>query len=279
MASSIEWTQDTANPVIACTDAGEECANCYAKFLAWRFQHNGGPYEGLNLVRRDAATGELKWTGNIIFKPHVLDQLRAKKQGRLIFMASMGDVFHQKLAYTDIEQIFNTIRATPQHTYQLLTKRTPNAARFIQWYCDKHGIADDQFANVFPNLWLGVSAGTQKIADARLAVLTSIPQNIVVRFLSAEPLLARVKIGKYLATGRLNWVITGGESGANARRLNWDDARSLRDQCAEHGVPFFFKQEGTPAGQFRGHGTDLLDGVAYKAFPPQAARHFTAKGS
>jgi protein gp37 len=270
--TGIGWTGETGNVVVGCDKAGEECENCYAIGMAYRLQQPNMPYYGLNLVKKDPKTGRLDWTGEVVFRPGVMEKIKSWKKPRLIFIASMGDVFHAKVKYTDLETLFNLIRETPRHIFQLLTKRVPNMARFLNWYCARHNIAAEDFGKVFSNLWLGVSAGVQKTATARLNTLTQIPQSIAVRFLSAEPLVGKVEIGEWLASGRLNWVITGGESGSRARRLKWDWARSLRDECVAAGIPFFFKQEGTPAGQSNGHGSELLDEVEWKQFPPQAER-------
>ena len=138
---------------------------------------------------------------------------------------------------------------TPRHTYQILTKRADRMVGAIQ-----------QLALPLPaNIWLGVSAENQRYFDERVAWLAC--TEAMTRFVSAEPLLGAIDIGGY--DDILDWLIVGGESGSGRRpmELNW--ARSLRDQCQEAGIAYFFKQ----GNSHRPGGDSLLDGVEYRAFP------------
>jgi len=168
---------------------------------------------------------------------------------KMIFVCSMGDLFHEDIPAAVIYRILRVIKETPQHTYQLLTKR-PERARTI-------------FANVLwhngwdrlPNLWLGVSIENQKRADERMPHLLTV-NNVGVRFVSIEPMLAEVSITQYLyclyiftAVGEfkfvpLDWVIVGGETGPGARPVHPDWVRKIRDECLALGIPFFFKHWG-----------------------------------
>jgi protein gp37 len=170
----------------------------------------------------------------VTLHPERLDDPKRRKKPTIWFVNSMSDLFHEQVPFAFIDQVLETIRATPHHRYQILTKRPER----MQTY----------FANrsVPGNVWLGTSVENKKQGVPRIAVLRRI--RCKVRFLSIEPLIEDV--GKLNLRG-IAWVIVGGESGLKARPMQAAWARSVRDQCLRTGVPFFFKQWGA-------HGADGL---------------------
>lgn len=222
------------------------------------------------------------WTGKVALAPDrvICEPLRRRKP-TMWFVNSMGDLFHEVVPDEWIDQVFAVMALCPQHTFQVLTKRAVRMRKYVgdghgprPIHVDAHAVrmsgrALDGREGVvhwpLPNVWLGVSAERQQEADERIPDLLATPA--AVRFVSCEPLLAPVDLrpcwlhrmticgdcpsaadGSEIdcpsADNSLDWVICGGESGRGARPMHPDWARSLRDQCASAGVPFFFKQVG-----------------------------------
>lgn len=211
--SKIEWTEATWNPSIGCTKVSAGCKNCYAETMSKRLQAMGLPaYEN-------------GFEFNIM--PDRLEiPLRIRKPTKF-FVNSMSDLFHEDMPFEFLDKIFEIISETPQHTYQILTKREKIMAKYFN---SRH---------VPSNVWLGVSVESQKV-KSRIDFLRKI--NATIRFLSLEPLLE--DLGTVDFTG-IHWVIVGGESGSKARPMKEAWAISLREQCDRQGVSFFFKQWGT----------------------------------
>lgn len=211
--SKIEWTELTWNPVVGCTKVSPGCKNCYAETLAIRLKAMGTPgYEnGFELTTL----------------PHRLRDPLSRKKPTVYFVNSMADLFHENVPDNFIDSVFETILEAKQHQFQILTKRASRLAEY--------------FANRVPpsNAWLGVSVEDKKYGINRINFLRMVPAKI--RFLSVEPLLE--DIGKLDLTD-IHWVIVGGESGANARPMQIEWVESIRDQCDEAEVAFFFKQWG-----------------------------------
>lgn len=234
--SSIEWTDETWNPIAGCTKVSAGCKHCYAERMAKRLVAMGQEkYEGT--VDTDG-----RWTGLITLDYDALRVPYGWRKPRRVFVNSMSDLFHEGVGWSFIQGVFQTMRETPQHTYQVLTKRP--------WLMRDY-IEHREPAGVPRNVWLGTSVEDQVAANSRIPALLECPA--VVRFLSCEPLLGAVDLGHFLCqTWRrgltmgtyLDWVICGGESGPKARPMHPDWARGLRDQCQVAGVPFFFKQWG-----------------------------------
>lgn len=256
--SKIEWTNNTWNPIRGCSRVSEGCRNCYAEKIAGRFSGKGNAYEGLatlHHVRRpngETETTEARWTGKIAFiEKHLLDPLKLKKPSR-IFVNSMSDLFHEGVTPEMHGDIFNVMARAPQHIYQILTKRPKEMLSVM-----KTGAELDlakkfmgEFKQPWPpsNWWFGVSVEDQKTAEERIPLLLQTPA--AVRWVSYEPALGPVDFTEWtcadVATSpsSLDWIVCGGESGTGARPMHPDWARSVRDQCVEAGVPFFFKQWG-----------------------------------
>ncbi len=211
--TKIEWTEVTWNPSIGCTKISEGCANCYAEVMAKRLQ----------------AMGNKNYKDGFKFKivPERLnDPLKIKKPTKF-FVNSMSDLFHEEMPYEYLDKIFEVISMTPQHTYQILTKRE----KIMADYFSKRPIPK--------NVWLGVTVENSKY-KYRIDYLRRI--NATIRFVSFEPLIGPV--GKLDLTG-IHWCIVGGESGPKARPLKKEWAIEIYKQSKEQGAAFFFKQWGT----------------------------------
>lgn len=216
LATAIEWTDTTWNPVTGCTKISRGCDFCYAERFAERFRGvPGHPFEsGFDLTLRPERIGQpLQW-----------------RRPRRIFVNSMSDLFHKEIPSTFISSVFDTMEKANWHTYQVLTKRSSLMAKFLK--------ARYASSNAPPHIWLGVSVEDSTSA-VRIKHLQGAPAEV--RFISFEPLLG--PIGPIDLTG-IRWAIVGGESGPHARPMNEEWAVELRDQCRASKVSFFFKQWG-----------------------------------
>ena len=254
-ATTIEWTDATWNPVAGCTVVSPGCANCYAIRMAARLAAMGqAKYLGLT---RSTADGP-SWTGKVVCDEASLDIPLRWRKPRFVFVNSMSDLFHAEVPEPFIRRVWNTMAAAPQHTFQILTKR-PRRMRAIAERLER-----------LPNVWLGTSVET---SDHLWRIRELQATRAAVRFVSFEPLLGPVN-DAHLAD--IHWAIVGGESGPGARPMESDWVRSIRDQCAEQNVAFFFKQWGGPRKKRTGR---ELDGRTWNATPrprPSRARHSPA---
>ncbi len=234
--SRIEWTDKTWNPVRGCTKISPGCKHCYAATFAERFRGvPGNAYEqGFDL--------------RVV--PHMLDRPRQWKRPVRIFVNSMSDLFHQDVPDEYIARVFDVMRETPRHQYQLLTKRSARMAEVLE----KTGVPE--------NVWCGVSVENGDYTS-RIADLMRVPAQI--RFLSIEPLLGPIDD---LPLDGIGWVIVGGESGHGARPMDPTWVRSIRDRCVDANVPFFFKQWGGVNKKKTGH---VLDGRTWHEMPDTVA--------
>lgn len=231
-ASKIEWTDATWNPVTGCTKISPGCKNCYAERLAKRLQAMGNPrYEN-------------RFT--VTLHPDLLDQPSRWKRPKMIFVNSMSDLFHESIPDDYILEVFRRMHKAPQHTYQVLTKR-PERMLELSGRLPR--------AN---NIWLGTSVENADY-KSRIGKLRKV--QTFVRFLSLEPLLGDLGT---LRLGGIHWVIVGGESGPRARPIEGEWVRSIRRQCRDQGVAFFFKQWG---GKNKKRSGRTLDGRTYDEFP------------
>lgn len=312
--TKIEWTDATWNPVTGCTKISEGCTHCYIartppfRMAGRRFEHPEGP------DRIGATTG-------VQLHPERLGVPVAWRKPRRIFVCSLADLFHAAVPELHIAKVFAAMHLAPQHTFQVLTKRSGRMRSLLSSHdfrlaveaCARTQAPRATPANAplpwpLPNVWVGVSAETQRWADIRVPDLLRTPA--AVRWVSAEPLLGPLDLSPWLdpvaaceqcdvvcpgcpfgkavicsedyrmwadgkpldeqdvdaafAAGQnvtdhqpirhLDWVVAGGESGPGARPMHPDWARGLRDQCAEAGVAFLFKQWGefAPTGRSKG---------------------------
>jgi protein gp37 len=242
--SAIEWTGATWNPVTGCDRVSKGCDHCYALTLAARlkamgqakYQHDGDP--------RTSGPGF-----GVTMHPAELELPKRWRRPRVIFVNSMSDLFHPKVTADFVAEVFAVMAATPQHTYQVLTKRPRRARQLLRGWAP------------LPNVWLGVSVEADEQVD-RAAVLQDIPASV--RFLSCEPLLGPLPS---LDLKGIDWVIVGGESGPEPRPIRQEWVTEIRDTCLDAGVPFFFKQWG---GRTPKAGGRTLDGRTYDEMPERA---------
>jgi protein gp37 len=230
--STIEWTEATWNPVTGCSKVSAGCLHCYAERMAARLQAMGQ-----NNYRNGFA---------VTCHPQMLDLPKRWKKPRLIFVNSMGDLFHEQVPMEFVQQCFAVMSDTPQHTYQLLTKRSERLAELadaLAWSA---------------NLWMGVTVESQAEVK-RIADLRRVPAAI--RFLSIEPLLGPIEA---LDLSGIHWVIVGGESGPKSRPMKEEWVMAIRDRCLQEGVPFFFKQWGGVRKKATGR---MLEGRTWDAMP------------
>jgi protein gp37 len=226
--SSIEWTGATWNPWHGCSKVSPGCAHCYM----YRDKKRYG--QDPTIIRRSktAFDAPMKW-----------------RRPKTVFTCSWSDFFVQN-ADAWRPDAWEIIRQTPQHTYQILTKRPERIADHLpnDW--------------PFPNVWLGVSVENTAFYS-RIKILQKIPA--AVRFLSLEPLLAPMP--KLLLAG-ISWVIVGGESGPGCRPMQPEWVRDIREQCDRADVAFFFKQWGGLRKDLTGR---VLDGRVWNAMPQHLA--------
>lgn len=235
--SSIEWTDATWNPVRGCTKVSPGCTHCYAETFAERFRGvKGHPFEqgfDLRLVP-EKIRAPLSW-----------------RKPRRIFVNSMSDLFHDQVPDEFITEVANTMVQANWHTYQILTKRSARLSELLRTRLN--------FAAEQQHIWWGVSVEDRRYGLPRIEDLRSAPAST--RFLSVEPLLEDLGV---VDLSKIHWVIVGGESGYGARPMERSWVVSIRKQCRDHGVPFFFKQWGGARKSLAGR---LLDGRTYDEMP------------
>lgn len=259
--SKIEWTNETWNPVTGCDRVSPGCDNCYALTMSARLKAMDQP--------KYQTDGRPETSGpgfGVQTHPDTLDEPLRWRKPRRVFVNSMSDLFHPQVPDEFIARVFAVMLDTPQHTYQVLTKRPKRMRSFV------HLWLGESWAQWLDNLWLGVSVEDQERADQRIPLLLDTPAAI--RFVSAEPLLGHVRLDEirgsngldYLPlTGttapepRIHWVIVGGESGPGARPMQIEWAHQLVRQCQQAGIAVFVKQLGSHFGRDH-HNID--------AFPP-----------
>jgi len=277
--SKIEWTDTTWSPVTGCTKISAGCDNCYAEGIARRFAGGKAFPNGFEVTLRPHRLGDpLKW-----------------RKPRRVFVNSMSDLFHDDIPDEFIAQVFAVMAATPQHTYQILTKRHGrmrsllSSERFRLLVVDARitlngGQYERDHENYpLPNTWLGVSVEDQQWADIRIPALLQTPA--AVRFISFEPLLGPVQLTQWTtvwattSTNRgwgyggatvtasipgLSWAIVGGESGRRHRPMDIDAAADLIDQLMAAHVAVFVKQDSGPVPGMQGR---IPDELWIKQFP------------
>ena len=223
--TQIEWTDATWNPVAGCSIISAGCTHCYAMEMAKRLEAmHIQKYAGLTRKSGQRTV----WNGVVREDRDALAIPYGWRKPRKIFVNSMSDLFHEQVSDAFILEVWQVMRDTPHHHYQILTKRPERMARVVSELID----------DVLPNVWLGTSVEDSEVVH-RIEHLRAVPAAI--RFISFEPLIGPV--GDVDLTD-IHWAIVGGESGHHARPMHPDWARSLRDQCAAAGVPFLFKQWG-----------------------------------
>lgn len=241
VGSAIEWTEATWNPTTGCDKISPGCNNCYALTLAKRLKAMGAEKYQNDGDPRTSGPGFA-----VTVHPDAVALPYSWQAPKLVFVNSMSDLFHAKVPVAFIQQVLTVMAETPQHTYQVLTKRGHRLRKIA------HRL---EFP---PNAWIGVSVENAEHLG-RVDDLREIPA--AVRFLSCEPLLGPLD-GLDLAG--IHWVIAGGESGPRHRQMDPEWVEDIRDACEAAGVPFFFKQWG---GRTPKAGGRTLDGQTYDGMP------------
>lgn len=267
--TAIEWTHVngrrgfTWNPILGCTRISQGCTNCYAMSQAHR-QTVLKPDSPYQRVLKTTDRGQHVWNGEVIRATDAAVWKPRKRQAAAnYFLSSMSDILNPDVLSELIFEIARVMILHNQHTYMVLSKRPEHAQRLLQHW-DYPTMVQPSRARV----WLGTSVEDQQQADTRIGHLRSTGAGV--RFLSVEPLMGPVDL-RLRENTHIDWVICGGESGPHARPMHPSWARSIRDQCTDAKIPFFFKQWGShgPDGIRRpkarnGH---LLDGAEHTAAP------------
>ncbi len=234
--SHIEWTEATWNPVTGCTKISAGCKNCYAERLALRLQAMGNQ--------------RYKRGFRVTLHADVVDLPQRWKTPRRIFVNSMSDLFHPDVPLWFIRRVFKTMVECPQHTFQVLTKRSDRLEKLsvkLPWPT---------------NVWMGVSVEDARVFH-RIDDLRRVPA--AVRFLSCEPLIGSLA---GIDLDGIHWIIVGGESGPHSRSMNIEWVREIFRACRKQHVPFFFKQWGGVRKDLTGR---LLGGRTYDEMPDRVA--------
>lgn len=230
--SSIEWTEMTWNPVTGCTKISAGCKFCYAEVMSKRLH----------------AMGIEKYKDSFKVRLHedALDIPYTWKKQKIVFVNSMSDLFHKSVPLAFIRKVFKVMNDNPQHTFQVLTKRSDRLLELSHELKWTH------------NIWMGVSIEDERVIhrldDLRLTDART-------KFLSCEPLIGPLK---NMNLTNIDWVIVGGESGHKARPMDSDWVLDIMDQCKRGGVAFFFKQWGGANKKKTGR---LLNGRTYDEMP------------
>ncbi len=233
--TKIEWTEHTINPFPGCTKISEGCRNCYAERLAsGRLRR----VRGYSTITTDG-----RWNGSVVDRSvEAKRQLDRIKGHSMVFVNSMGDLFHEAISDVQRDVVYGWMLQRPDLTFQVLTKRPEQAARYYQSCLDD---ADEYDGLPCPivnaaNIWLGVTAENQQMADERIPLLLEIPA--AVRFVSAEPLLGPIEIRATSDERRVDWVIVGCESGPKRRPCETKWVQDIIEQCPAASVRVFVKQ-------------------------------------
>jgi protein gp37 len=262
--TTIQWTDESWNPVTGCSHVSPGCEHCYAERISLRRKWSLKPWTAPNASE------------NVILHPERLEQPLHWRKPRLVFVNSMSDLFHELVPDAFIARVFQVMAKATKHTFQVLTKRPQRMFEWLIQCGNGHGLGwithdGTPPAGAYegtgiaitgtnnwplPNVWLGISVEDQRRAEERIPLLMSTPA--AVRFISAEPLLKDLHLTEYLRVFRptpcdtwpnseleynpIGWVIIGGESGPQARPMDLEWALDLVDQCQRARVPVFVKQ-------------------------------------
>jgi len=230
--SSIEWTEMTWNPTTGCNKISAGCKYCYAEVMTRRLEAMGiDKYKDGFKVRthHDSLLTPYSW-----------------KKSKIVFVNSMSDLFHPEVPIEFIKKVFFVMNDTPQHTYQVLTKRADRLSQIheeLTWT---------------ENIWMGVSVEDDRVIE-RIDFLRKI--NAMTKFLSCEPLIGPLA---NMNLTNIDWVIVGGESGRKARPIYESWVWDIKQQCDEQGATFFFKQWG---GKNKKKSGRMLGGRTYDEMP------------
>ena len=241
--SAIEWTDATWNPTTGCSKVSPGCAHCYAETLSLRFGRSSKPWTPENAAE------------NVVIHADRFDLPLRWREPKRIFVDSMSDLFHQLVPEAVVVRVWSTMAEAQRHQFQVLTKRPERMPAIVGRRVEAHG--------VLPNVWLGTSIENDRWVG-RADELRATPA--AVRFISAEPLLGPLPS---LDLTDIDWLIVGGESGADHRPIDPAWVQDLRDRALEADVAFFFKQWG---GRTPKSGGRALDGRTWDEYPPATSQ-------
>ncbi len=230
--SSIEWTEMTWNPTTGCTKISAGCKFCYAEVMTRRLKAMG--------IDKYKDGFKLRTHDDSLLTPY------SRKSSKIVFVNSMSDMFHKDVPLEFIKKVFHTMNNCPQHTFQVLTKRSDILLKYHKELTWTH------------NIWMGVSVENEKVMH-RIDDLRK--TNAKTKFLSCEPLIGPLQ---KMNLKKIDWVIVGGESGRTPRPMNPDWVLDIQDQCAKNKVAFFFKQWGGTNKKKAGR---ELNGKIYNEMP------------
>ena len=270
MEHKISWLNmpgykpETWNPIVGCSKVSAGCENCYAEVMGRRLKGIALAKVGpMSIWKYAKVITDGKWNGTTYMSEVEIMKPNDWKTPRMIFVCSMGDLFHESVPFKSIYKVIDQAVYHPEHLFIILTKRPERMAEYFKEYPIGIGFTNAPLNNI----WLGVTAEKQEQANIRIRILLKIPA--AKRFVSVEPMLGAVDLtrikqfngeGEHIASYQvlepikncgdsnrpaLDWVICGGESGPKARPMHPNWVRSLRDQCKGENVPFFFKGWGT----------------------------------
>jgi protein gp37 len=245
--SAIEWTEQTWNPTTGCSKISSGCKHCYAEVMAKRLQAMGvaGYENGFDLT----------------LMPDRLNQPLLRKKPTVFFVNSMSDLFHHEIPFKYLDKVFSVIAQAPQHTFQVLTKRSE---RMLEYFRTRP---------VPVNTWLGVTVEDKRDGKPRINHLRQIKCRI--RFLSCEPLLENLGT---LDLKDIHWVIVGGESGSHARPMKEEWVLAIKKQCDWSRTAFFFKQWGVwgvdGVKRHKKKNGRLLNGQTWSQYPVREIMHY-----
>lgn len=271
--TEIEWTDATWNPITGCSIVSPGCTHCYAMVLAGTRLKNHESRSGLT----KQVNGNHVWTGEVRFNAQWLDQPLRWTKPRKIFVCAHGDLFAEGVPDEWIDQVFAVMALAPQHTFQVLTKRPKRMQEYVRALFLRSGTVachaawssrgaqdpDGIYAQVskavrthLPNVWLGVSVEDQRRADERRDMLACLAAEGWTTWVSYEPALGPID---WRSWEFLEWLVSGGESGPDARPSHPDWHRAARDFCAAYGIPYLFKQWGEYAPRRAAEPGDQVD--------------------
>lgn len=268
--TKISWTEYSWNPIVGCSKVSDGCKNCYAEKMACRLAHMEHPeYQEVTMSKMNPMPISYynqfeKWNGKTAFVESAIDKPLHWRKPRMIFVSSMGDLFHPSVPFEWIDKVIAVAVVCHHHIFQLLTKHGDRMAEYFKqaglWteiipnathkYLHHRGIQEPipgyfafncleaEYKVPIPNLWLGVTIEKSNYLN-RAKTLSDIPASI--RFISNEPLLEDIR---YTSDELrvIDWVIIGAESGPHRRQCKLEWVRNIRDQCIAAGVPVFIKQ-------------------------------------
>lgn len=271
--TTIEWTDKSTNPIRAyhrqtgavghyCEKLSSGCAYCYASNLQRRFKMPEFPGKSrLEKLALMDDRGRVIVNDNIELglEQHALDSVLKRKKPTMWFWCDMTDMFGSWVPTDWIGRCFDTMKATPQHSHQVLTKRVKRMCEFVA--AELAAFGPTQMAK---NLWLGTSCENQATFDERYPWLDKTPA--AVQFLSLEPLLGPINITPFLESYRKRWVIVGGESGFEARACYVEWIEAIVEECKLYGVPVFVKQLGKQASTIARYGNNKRTGLRHPLY-------------